>query len=80
MAALCGAYAAPSNATLVAQERPTMANKTWTELLAWGFIAFTVLIIIGMLRLWWEERRETARLKKTLPLSDIRTCETDLAA
>ena len=32
-----------------------MSTKTWTEVLAWGFMVFTTLIVIGMLRLWWEK-------------------------
>ena len=45
-----------------------MANMAWTKLLAWGFVVFTVLFVMAMLRLWWEERREVARLKRVSPV------------
>ena len=44
------------------------ANMAWTKLLAWGFVGFTVLFVMALLRLWWEERREVARLKRVSPV------------
>jgi len=31
------------------------------EVLAWGFLAFTLLFTLVLLRLWWEESRDAAR-------------------
>jgi hypothetical protein len=33
------------------------------DVLAWGFLAFTLLFILVLLRLWWEESRDVARSK-----------------
>lgn len=29
--------------------------------LAWGFVAFTALLLLALGWLWWEQRREEAR-------------------
>jgi hypothetical protein len=34
------------------------------RVLAWGFMVFTTLIVIGMLRLWWVEGREVLDVKE----------------
>jgi hypothetical protein len=48
-----------------------MASKTVYDVLAWGFLAFTMLFALVLLRLWWEESRDVARdaarQKKTPP-------------
>ena len=35
--------------------------------LAWGFVAFTTLLVMGVLYLWWEESSEVARSEKLAP-------------
>ena len=32
-----------------------MASKTVYDVLAWGFLAFTMLFALVLLRLWWED-------------------------
>jgi hypothetical protein len=39
---------------------------TLYDVLAWGFLAFTLLFTLVLLRLWWEESRDVAR-SKTAP-------------
>jgi hypothetical protein len=38
-----------------------MANKAWFDALAYGFVIFTALLVIGLLWLGWEHRRDVAR-------------------
>jgi hypothetical protein len=33
-----------------------MAGTTVYDVLAWGFLAFTLLFTLVLLRLWWEEK------------------------
>lgn len=44
-----------------------MASKTVYDVLACGFLAFTMLFALVLLRLWWEESRDVARQKKAPP-------------
>ena len=49
-----------------------MASKTvFFDALAWGFVGFTALLVMGVLWLWWEQSRDVARdvarQKKTPP-------------
>ena len=30
--------------------------------LAWGFVAFTALLVVGLLVLWWLESRSSRRI------------------
>jgi hypothetical protein len=65
MAALCGSYAAPTNSS--AQERPH-GQQGMDRCVGLRVRNFTVLIVMAVLRLWWEERREMARRKKVPPI------------
>jgi cbb3-type cytochrome oxidase subunit 3 len=40
------------------------------DILAWGFLAFTGLFTLVVLRLWWEENRDEARSKATPKISN----------
>ena len=44
-----------------------MANKAWLDALAYGFVIFTALLVIGLLWLGWEQSRDVARRKRTPP-------------
>ena len=39
-----------------------MASTTVYDVLAWGFLAFTLLFTLVLLRLWWEERGSHRKL------------------
>ena len=47
-----------------------MASKTVYDVLAWGFLAFTLLAALVLLRLWWEESRDVARREATRKISN----------
>ena len=47
-----------------------MASKTLYDVLAWGFLAFTVLFALVLLRLWWEQRSDEARSKAARKISN----------
>ena len=36
------------------------------HMLAYGFVGFTALMVMGLLVLWWLESRDVARRKKVL--------------
>ena len=40
------------------------------DVLAWGFLAFTLLFTLVLLRLWWEASRDVARSKATRKISN----------
>jgi hypothetical protein len=40
------------------------------DVLAWGFLAFTLLFTLVLLRLWWEESRDVARSKAAPKISN----------
>jgi|SoimicMinimDraft_17_1059745.scaffolds.fasta_scaffold879332_1 hypothetical protein len=44
-----------------------MANKIWLDALAYGFVIFTALLVVGLLWLGWEQNRDVARRKKMSP-------------
>lgn len=47
-----------------------MASTTAYDVLAWGFLAFTLLFALVLLRLWWEESRDVARGKAARKVSN----------
>jgi hypothetical protein len=47
-----------------------MASTTVYDVLAWGFLAFTLLFALVLLRLWWEESRDAARSKAARKISN----------
>ena len=43
-----------------------MGGRTaFFDALAWGFVGFTTLLVMGVLWLWWEESRDVARRGKS---------------
>ena len=36
------------------------------HMLAYGFVGFTALLVMGLLALWWLESRDVARRKKVM--------------
>lgn len=52
------------------EEGPTMAGTTVYDVLAWGFLAFNLLFTLVLLRLWWEENRDVARIKAARKISN----------